>query len=80
MKTHYCPLCGRNFADAKTLGIHMATTSKHENTATYIRRLQFMLAEAEDNLKFWRDAVRMRDDSWNAMWSRPFDFSQEPKQ
>lgn len=58
-KTHSCPICGRWFADAKTVGQHMALTSKHETAATYIRRLEFMLAEAEDNLKFWRDAVRM---------------------
>jgi hypothetical protein len=59
MKTHSCPICGRWFMDARTLGIHMASTTKHENTVAYIRRLEFLLAEAEDNLKFWREAVRI---------------------
>ena len=36
----------------------MALTTKHENVVTYIRRLEFLLAEAEDNVKFWRDERR----------------------
>ena len=53
-----CPICGRRCVDQRALIEHMAQTTKHENVVTYIRRLQFLLAEAEDNLKFWREAVR----------------------
>ena len=60
VKTHSCPLCGRWFADARVLGVHMATTTKHETAVTYTRRVEFLLAEAEEKLKFWREAVRMR--------------------
>jgi hypothetical protein len=58
LRTHGCPICGRWFADAQTLGVHMALTTKHETAATYIRRLEFLLAEAEGNVEFWRDARR----------------------
>jgi hypothetical protein len=54
-----CPICGRRFRDKATRAQHMALTSKHDDAATYIRKLEFRLAEAEDNLKFWREARRM---------------------
>jgi hypothetical protein len=53
-----CPICGRCFGDARTLTMHMVETTKHENVVIYVRRLEFLLAEAEDNLKFWREAKR----------------------
>lgn len=55
-----CPICGRQFGDSRTLTMHLVETTKHESVITYLRRLEFMLAEAEDNLKFWREAVRMQ--------------------
>jgi hypothetical protein len=51
-------ICGRSFGDKRAQIEHMALTTKHENVVTYIRRLEFLLAEAEDNVKFWRDARR----------------------
>jgi hypothetical protein len=58
-RTHRCPLCGRLFGDQRAQIEHMTLTTKHENVVTYIRRLEFLLAESEDNLKFWREARRM---------------------
>jgi hypothetical protein len=55
---HRCPICNRCFLDYRALSDHGALTTKHENIFTYVRRLQFLLAEAEDNVAFWRDARR----------------------
>lgn len=56
--TESCPICRRTFGDKHALGEHLITTTKHESVTTYIRRLEFLLAEAEDNVTFWRDARR----------------------
>jgi hypothetical protein len=53
-----CPVCERRFGDQRALIDHMTLTTKHENVVTYIHRLEFLLADAEDNLKFWREARR----------------------
>jgi hypothetical protein len=58
-----CPICHREFGDARAMALHTIETTKHENIFTYVRRLQFMLAETEDNLKFWRD-VRQQQGTW----------------
>jgi len=55
-----CPICHRSFSDQRALIEHFTKTTQHENVITYIHRLEFLLAEAEDNLKFRREAVRIR--------------------
>jgi len=66
IKSYRCPMCGRHFADKRAQVEHMTLTTKHEDIGVYVRRLEFLLAEAEDNLKFWREAKRNPADDYDA--------------
>lgn len=57
-----CPVCDRTFRNRCALVTHLVLTKRHEDVVTYIRRLEFELAEMADNLKFWRDAHWNRHD------------------
>ena len=55
-KSFRCPICDRRFGDYQALASHATTTKQHEDIFEHVWRLRFLLADAEDKIKFWLSA------------------------
>jgi hypothetical protein len=55
-RTFRCPICDRRFVDHQALTAHATKTKQHEDIFEHVWRQRFLLAEAEDRIKFWLSA------------------------
>jgi hypothetical protein len=53
----HCPICGRGFINDQARMQHMIGSRRHKSIIDYLWELQFLLANAEEDKKMYREQL-----------------------